>query len=163
MSSSSLFYAVGKNNFDLLEKLIKTYKISDVNYLHFKWKKSLLLIATIENSYDIVKLLLESKIDVNQVFGDGVNALMLSLNYMLDKKVHNDEITKLLIINKININAENDKGFTSLMIACKDKYATSTIKLLIENKADINYKNKNALTALMCAVKENNYPVRTTR
>jgi len=159
MSATSLFYAVQNNNYLLLKRLIEDYKIEDVNYSHFKLGKTLLLMAVLNRSYEMVKLLIKNNIDINQSFADGVNGLMLAFNYMLDdeKSPYDQEIIELLIDVGIDIHKETNKGFTALMIASKDKKAQDTIEILINNGANLDYKNKDGLTALICAVKEKNY------
>lgn len=62
--------------------------------------------------------------------------------------------------NNTNIlNTKNKKGWTALMLACRNSNTTSnneTVKILLENKADVNLKDDHNWTALMLACRNSN-------
>src|SRR5437868_8881399 len=56
--------------------------------------------------------------------------------------------------NMHELNAQNDKGWTALMIACRNSATVSTesiVKILIDAGADLNLQEKEGCTALMLA------------
>ena len=66
----------------------------------------------------------------------------------------NGEIKKYITGNKSAVNKSNEKGWTSLMLACRNsniKSTETTIKMLIDAGADLNLKNNDGRTALMMA------------
>ena len=76
----------------------------------------------------------------------------------------NKESTREFIKNNINlfkddINYQNEKGWTALMMACRNSNTYSNneiVKLLLENGADINLKENDGLTALMVTCRYSN-------
>jgi ankyrin repeat protein len=112
--------------------------------------------AYTKKKYDIVKFLLNAKVDPNILYGK-TNALYWAID-----EQDLDLIKILLKHNNININYVNEYGYTILI-----KLATGNIRdesiidlLLSHNKIDINTINHSNDTALIwAAYHENNYLV----
>uniref|UniRef100_A0A6G6ADR8 Ankyrin repeat-containing protein n=1 Tax=Borely moumouvirus TaxID=2712067 RepID=A0A6G6ADR8_9VIRU len=69
------------------------------------------------------------------------------INYLKDNK------------NRQKINQKNEKGWTALMIACRNSNIWSsieTVKLLLKFGADVNLQNNDGWTALMLASRNSN-------
>ena len=95
--------------------------------------------------FEIVKYLIENKIDVNSKnkFND------ISLHCAFENKNISFEIIKYLIENKSKINLNNSSRCTPLHYACKNKnISIEIIKYLIENKSDLNSTNTDDQTPL---------------
>jgi uncharacterized protein len=80
--------------------------------------------AVKEKNKEAVRSLLEEKIDVNVVQGDGATALMWAAHW------NDTETADLLIRAGANVNAANDNGVTALRLACTNGNAAMVEKLL---------------------------------
>ena len=99
-------------NFDLdkinFEELIK-YKFP--LYVKNEYGRTSLMLASVHNNIEIVKLLIDARVDVNLQEKDGWTALMFATtNY-------NKKIVKLLIDAGADINIKNNKGNTALIFS----------------------------------------------
>ena len=114
--------------------------------------------------YQFINKTLEELPDPNKLYyispilqSSGLTHLMkLVLCTAINKKAIN--IIKEIIKNEPEeINKQNTRGWTALMIACRNSYMESsieTIKLLLENPlTDANKQDKNGCTALMITFK----------
>ncbi len=90
---------------------------------------------------EILTKLLEKKVDVNTIYGDGQTPLLLAIN----KK--NLYAVEVLLNAGAHINYQNDKGVSALMKALQ-KENVPIVKLLLEKDADINLIDKDGRRAL---------------
>ena len=64
-----------------------------------------------------------------------------------------DDVIQNLKLNNVNINEKNDKGWTSLMLACRNSNTDSNEKiveiLLSQKDINVNIQNNDGWTALM--------------
>lgn len=123
-----------------LVKLLLDYK-ADVNIKN-KYNSTALSHACSEGKIEIVKLLLNSNIDINR------NAYAL----VSASENGNLEIIKLLLKKGFNLNVEDNEGFTPLMRALEHNNS-ETVKFLLEKGANVNHKSKDeeGVTPLMLA------------
>ena len=108
-------------------------------YLSTKTKEKVILLATENDSWDIVENILnnESDIDIRDIRDDYGNNLLILVagegNYELVKK--------LLDSSKININARNTEGYTALMRAVFGEYKNIVELLLKQQGIKLSAKN----------------------
>ena len=117
--------------------------------------------------YEIIKLLLDSGINANEVMTEkdslyeGVTFLMVALtepqNYYFKRSDY--DVVKLLIDYGANVNAKLKNGCTVLMRAASSNTDKEIIKLLLDNGAKINEKDDEGKTALINACHTGNYEV----
>jgi hypothetical protein len=132
-----------------------------------------------ENGHEaVVKLLLETKADVNVQDNDGGTALYLAArhgheavvkllleakadvnvqdNYVGVTALHraalngHEAVVKLLLEAKTDVNVRNDYGMTALYLAARHGHE-AVVKLLLEAKADVNMQDIDGVTALHLA------------
>lgn len=108
---------------------------------------TILLGALKYNRIDIVKWLINKKINVNVVDKYDMTPLRKAFD------INNIEIVQLLIENGVNVNYQDSIGYTVLHYNVK---SPEYIKLLLENGADPNIKNNDNETALMRASADKN-------
>jgi len=138
----------------------------------------LLFYAAYYGQYEIVKLMLADKADVNAkgrinetpLFGSamngylGVTKLLLQNGAEVNIKDDNGDtpllrsvlsgrssVVKLLLANNANVNARNSDGSTPLDIAAGRGYR-GTVQLLIDNDAEINATNQQGESPLYAAI-----------
>ncbi len=134
---SPLFYALGYYAYDLTYYLNDDYrKLSDTNISY----------TTTEN---LLKILLNSGVDINQVNGFDCTPLLFA-TFQNDVK-----LLKILCKLGANTNKTTQQGITPLIYATQDEHY-GIVKQLIENGARVNYKLSDGNTALFMAVKANN-------
>jgi ankyrin repeat protein len=106
-----------------------------------------------EQKYNIVKLLIDNKANVNhKASSDGYTPLIRAVNF------ENYTIVDILIKNGADVNATDNKGETVLEYACNRNvdYASYTIiNNLLEHGAFVNTKTT-SLEKLLTLVKEQN-------
>ena len=81
-----------------------------------------------------------------------LNFLQKCIIYVNDYPSLIKKISKHLKGSNVDINYMNEKGWTTLMIACcnvKNKYMIDIIKLILKQNPDVNLKEYNGCTALM--------------
>ncbi|XP_052087496.1 uncharacterized protein LOC127724554 [Mytilus californianus] len=105
--------------------------VSNVNHCRNIDKVSPLYIACQEGHTEVVKMLINNKVDINKCRDTGASPL-----YIACQEGHT-EVVQMLINNKADINKCNDKEVSPLYIACY-KGHTEVVQMLINNKADIN-------------------------
>ncbi len=137
----------------------------------------------VKNAFDIevVKLFLESGMDVNVKNNEDVTALMRAsregelrldvIKFLINKGadinardndgtalmdgtvVMGQEVVKLLLSKGADVNARNNAGGTALMLAVGRSDASDVVKLFLSAGADVNAKTNNGMTALKFAIK----------
>ena len=95
--------------------------------------------------FEIIKLLLAAKADVNVVTNDGRTALMEAAQYGRTK------VVKQLLTANADVNAKGYNGWTALMWAAFFYAPTKEVKLLLDANAHLNTKDNEGWTALMYA------------
>ncbi len=107
-----------------------------------------LLYASKHNNVDVVKLLIESGVDVNRKSSNkGTLLMLLSATERFD-------IMRLFIKAGADVNFREEDGYgtTPLMLAASNGILEN-VKLLLEAGADVNVKNNDGETALMIATR----------
>jgi ankyrin repeat protein len=143
------FDAVYDNNIDIVNDLIeKGVNVNAKNEI----ERSALLIAITKKLYvekknytDIIKLLIKSGADVNEIDRHKVSLLMKAIENDNDK-----DIIDILIKAGADVNKLDKYNNTALMISSRRNNIDIT-KMLIEAGADVNKVNKNDATALTFA------------
>jgi len=106
-----------------------------------------------EQKYDIVKLLIDNKANVNhKASSDGCTPLIIATHYS------NYRIVDLLIKNGADVNATDNKSKTVLAYACNQTANSASyaiIKSLLEHGALVNSKTT-TLAELLTFAKQNN-------
>lgn len=137
-----LFNAIREKDIDKVKYLIKNgANVNDKDNSGY----TTLINASISNSTEIVKLLIESGADINaQTDNEKETALMsASVNNALD-------VARFLINSGAYVNDIKNNGGTALMLAAYRGHL-DMVKLLIQSRADINTRNKWNETALSFA------------
>lgn len=124
-----------------LEKVKLIINSGGVNLDYKKFDGSSALIEAVQNyRYEIIKLLLESRADVNIQQKNGDTPLIIAIDLKFN------EIVELLIDNKANVNTKNIYGETPLiMAACKDQI--EIVEILMKNGADNRIMSQQNFTA----------------
>jgi ankyrin repeat protein len=94
---------------------------------------------------DIVKLLIDARVDVNEHYDDGKTALM----YAIEEE--HMEIVRLLLAAGANVNTGDSHGATALIYAVSDKDNTEMVEMLLDAKADITKKDRHGNNAALQA------------
>lgn len=97
-----------------------------------------------ESSFAIVQLLLKAGAEPTQTAFDGNTPLLVFAGRDVD-------IVKLLIARGAPVNAQDQFGYSALMVAASSGQ-TEIVKVLIDAGAEINQKNRGGETALLLAV-----------
>lgn len=125
--NDELYFAITKNNTEKTAALLKNgAKASYIKSVGAWMKVSMLISAVNNKNIDIVKLLLEYKLDVNWKDGFNTTALM----YAAAKG--NQDMVDLLLNNGADINANDGTGNT-VLTAAKESKNSDLIKY-IEDK-----------------------------
>jgi ankyrin repeat protein len=174
-----LYWAINSRNVDKVKDLIK--QNIDVNQPISEDGETALMYAVSCDNFEIVKLLLENKADVNKSSNHGYTALinaavignikivklLLENNAEVDKALYevnetplmravinaHIEVVKLLLENKAEVNKVSNIGSTPLIIAARHGYF-GIVKLLLKNNAEVNKHDSFGYTALMEAASE---------
>lgn len=153
--SNKIWKVILKDDPQKLDNLIKNESNIDLNDYN-KDGLTLLLYAIEKNCVSCCSYLLNNKcVDIYlKDQKENENALMKSI------KVGNDmiDISRILIERKIDINEKNNRGETSLHIACSNNYVKG-VQLLIRNKASIDILDNEMNTPLMTSIKRNSEDV----
>ncbi len=105
---------------------------------------SALFFAAQKGNDEIVKLLLDNKVEVNSVGNLMETALTAAC------ATGNSKIVKMLCAKKADVNFRNAQGQTPLIIAVMGKFSDAA-KILVESSANLELKDENGFTALMMA------------
>jgi len=136
----------------ILENEIKN---NDINIKNAQGLTALMIAcrnSKICNNMNTIKLLLNSKANVDLQDNCGWSALMMASRYSnSDSSI---EIVKLLFDHKANVDLQDNYGWSALMIA--SRYSNETIKLLLDHKANIDLQNSNGWSALIIASRYSN-------
>ena len=152
-NNDDTIYTILYHNYDFINWIC--HKFNHLKFNNVNRNGLTLLLKNIEHSqktnddsYKIIKLLIENGIDVNYPSD------MPPLNFaMLIEKQH---IIDLLLDNKTDVNRKDDMFMTPLAYAVKNNM-TDVVKKLIDKKADLNYVGINGdLNYLILAIKKNN-------
>jgi ankyrin repeat protein len=109
------------------------------------------------NKENIVKMLIDAKVDINLQDYYGWTALMWAARY--SNTGSSENIVKMLIDANAYINVQENYGWTALMMAARNSNTDSTentVKMLIDAGANINLQNRSGWTALMAAARNSN-------
>eukprot|EP01091_Cochliopodium_minus_P005105 TRINITY_DN15086_c0_g1_i1.p1 TRINITY_DN15086_c0_g1~~TRINITY_DN15086_c0_g1_i1.p1 ORF type:complete len:438 (+),score=129.98 TRINITY_DN15086_c0_g1_i1:19-1332(+) len=97
-------------------------------------------------SVDSLKILVESKCDINVLDGKKNNLLHI---YCSKKPKKQFEIIKFLIEKKVDINSENQKKHTPLHLLSASEYSSMNLfKFFLESKSSVNAKDKDGKVPL---------------
>ena len=148
MTKSKILYYVQHNNIDKVK--LELDLGADVNTKD-NVGNNLLRLAAIKGNFEIFKMLLKHKPDVQNTREHGVSILsqVASNERNFDKSV-NLEMIKLLE-SGADINTKSKDGWTAISRAA-GRGNIETIKILIQAGADINVKDKNDGTPLGSAI-----------
>ena len=116
----------------------------DINIVN-DYGMTALMLASMYEHIDIVRLLLEKGAGVNIRDEGGYNALMWA-----SVRGYTD-IARLLLETGANVNLQNEDGYTALMLASVSGI-TEIVRLLLEKGADVNIRDENGDTALSQAL-----------
>ena len=105
-----------------------------INTLVTPENKTVLMLAVIHDCTKIVHLLLDARVDVDQVDADGDTALMWAV-----QGKHN-AMVPLLLDNRATVDLKNGEGLTPLTMACIRGCSASAVKALLDKNADIEAK-----------------------
>gem|GEM_PF-1113339 len=110
------------------------------------------LIYAVENEYyGAIRVLVDSKVDINAAKKNGVTALMTAC----DKA--NEKAVRMLLDAGAEVNAKNSNiGQTALMYAARSNWYGKNVQILVDAGAEVNAKNSNGITALMAAAAKGN-------
>ena len=140
--------AVARNMIPVVRK--KLEEGTDMKYYDDN-KKYCLHVATLNNSVEMVNLLLSSpNIDVNAVDENGMTSLHLAVVYN-----HPQLVKSILSCPKLNVNITDNKGRTALHYATEKCNLCLTV-LLSHPSIDVNIPTKDGKTAMYLAVDNNN-------
>jgi hypothetical protein len=117
----------------------------DINDYVNDYGMTALLLASMYEHIDIVRLLLEKGADVNIKDENGYNALMWA-----SVRGYTD-IVRLLLENGADINLQNENGYTALMLASVSGI-TEIVRLLLEKGADVNIRDEYGNATLSLAL-----------
>lgn len=107
--------------------------------LTYKEKKDALIVASMFGNIDIVKFLIQNKVNPNSTV-DGYSPLMRAAFGHL-------EVVKYLVENRANVNAIDPAGYTSLGYAARF-CQLKVVQYLIQNGAKMNHKANNGYSIL---------------
>lgn len=143
-----LFDACQRSDLEMVKKLLKKSFFSKPIDINIKDKsgKTLLIIATINKSKEIVELLLEKGADINiKENEENYSALWFVLNSNIDF-----DFASFLIKNGANINSTDESKNTLLIDAINIK-SMDVVNFLLENQADVNLKNEDGYSPILIA------------
>lgn len=115
-ASNQLVYAIKSEDISLVEVILDTYSESNFDVLDDEGKAPIHY-AVLSGIEEIVKKILEKKVNISLTDKQGNNALHLAL---LTEKIHLS-ICELLVKSGIDINAKNNEGKTPLDLAVQKK------------------------------------------
>lgn len=141
-----LIIAVRENNFELAKFLLENRANP---YKRNRYGDSALMIAALQGLDEIVKLMIERKVEVNQ---PGWNALHYAA--IENRSV----IVKMLLSAGADVNALAPNRQTALMLAAK-RGQIDSVRLLIDANADLNLVDSVEGSALEMATKANHRDV----
>lgn len=113
---------------------------------------------SLDDTLEIIKMLMDTGINVNNQNNKGQTALMIAFKTAL-KSNSSIDIVKLLLENKANVNQVDIYGDTVLTLTCKkyrNKIELSMIQLLVKFGLDINIQNSKGNSALMILADKRN-------
>lgn len=140
-SIDDAFQLVRLNQLEDLKKIVNKQNVS--NFIN-EFNENLLQEAISSNQLDIVRYLLDCKIDINHSDKEGKTSLHYSTAY------NNYEVTKLLLNDtSIEIDKKDIHGNNPMWVATFNaKGFYDVVKLLKQNGASANSKNKSNRSAL---------------
>jgi uncharacterized protein len=151
-AGTPLHWAIRKGSNEIIEVLLKfgahIDKADNVGHTPLHW-------AVIEKSADLVKLLLKAGADVDKKDANGYTPLHMAVLYECEDIVGilceaGAELAELKE-NKEHYNAQDQRGRTPLMSACKNGNLEIVDKLLT-HKVNLDAQDSNGCTALMFAI-----------
>lgn len=122
----------------------------DVNSFDSGYNSALTKACTIQDNYEIVKLLLERGANINFQ-----NASSETAANIVCKFSDNEEVLNLLIKYGLNVNYIATTSGKSLLIIAIENNNIKNAKVLVKSGANVNAKNASDDTPLICAVKTN--------
>lgn len=161
-----MIFAVGTNDIKTTKKLIELGV--DIDKIRMGEYETLLMFALEMGNIDIIKLLVQSGVDIHVKNDKKQNALLYAVYlsaFAIDKDIKLkgkklQDVVEMLINNNISINDKDKDGNTAMHYACESRNL-ELVKLLLQHNAVINEKNKFGFTPLMHAVESLFRPVNT--
>jgi len=135
---------------ELLKKIINDYDIN--SQTNNRWT-ALILATRYSNKCSTegtVKMLIESKANLDLQNKNGLTALMIASIYSNTESTV--DTVKMLIESKANLDLQNKDGQTAIMLANIDSNYKTTkkiVKMLIETNANLNLQDMNSKTVFM--------------
>ena len=111
---------------------------NDTTHVSEQCNLKMLMYSSNNNYIDIVKKILEKKIDINLQDINGDTALLWASGIKKRGIYNNIDIINFLLNNKANINLPNKNNDTALIWASKEGNF-EIVKTLLENKAHVNH------------------------
>lgn len=146
-----------KEILELLEK---------INYYNFIIDEMTILTHYIFTPFQIsiLKILLNKGADLNFKeknldlikYGPLIGIIIIPKYIFRDYNINKFDLIKMLLDSGADPNGTDQKGRTTLMVACK-KRSYEVVKLLIEYGADVNCPNNKGMTPLMQLCKKSSY------
>ena len=104
-------------------------------------------LAIKNGNYNIAKLLIDKKAEINSRTPQGDSPLMLLLKTGID-----EALAKGLIKRGAEVNIRNYWGSSPLLLAISNNYPKNIVNLIINKKANITIRNNNGLTPLHASI-----------
>ncbi|MBA8666365.1 ankyrin repeat domain-containing protein [Holosporaceae bacterium 'Namur'] len=146
MLTTNFIYHCCMGDFNKIDEVIKSLPQDEVNKLinkNFSGFTSL-YVASGQGHEKIVRLLLESNVNVNAGLNDGATPLYIA------SKIGRSEIVKLLLKYNANVNAELNNGATSLFAASRYGHE-DVVELLLKYNATPSVDKLGGITPRMIA------------
>ena len=115
--------------------------------VHDENGNTLLHFAATEGHIEIARMLLERKVDVNSLNGEGLTPLHRASEGWCEGCL---DIVRLLLYHGANVNVHNNDGNTPLHFAASEGHL-EVVRVLLEYKADVSALNEEAFTPFQCA------------
>jgi ankyrin repeat protein len=139
-----IFEAIAKNDVGLIEELLN--KGTDINIKQNQKLYTPLIVASRDNTKDVIEYLLKRGADVTIKTKGGYTALMMA------SRSRNKDIIELLLNYGSDVNTRDINDWTPLILASAYNSNPDIINLLLDRGADINARTDTGVTSLIAAV-----------
>ena len=143
-----IYDVINSREIRLLELLIEA-GAEDLNYVD-DYGDSLMKIAIVNQSEEIVKILIEAGADVNLIDDKGMHLLSYAI------EVENESILRRLVEAGANVHFKDQDGNSLVYHAVRKGKGRSLVKILVDAGVDVTAKNNKNLTVLDLIRQERN-------